>query len=391
MTYRYAVVGAGRQGTAAAYDLAVHGDASRLVLADASAERARAAAERVNGLAVGATAEAVEVDATDVAALTDLLRSVDVAVCATPFALIPVCTEAAIAAPASMVDLGGHTPTVLSQLSRTAEAAEAGIVIVPDCGMGPGMNNTLGLYAMELLEAAGWRPTGVRLYDGGLPQDRSAPWGYRLFFDIEGLTNEYDGDALVLRRGEVTRVPALTEPETLSFPELGTLEAFVTSGGTSTVPYSLAGRLDVYENKTLRYPGHLVRFAAFKELGLFSEDPVQVPGAGRVVPRHLFHALLGPRLGTGPVEDICVMRSVGVGGRGEETATVTVDLIDLYDADTRFTAMERLTGFHAAIMAGFLARGEVAPGVVALERAVPAGRFLAEARRRGFHITERWS
>jgi len=46
MSYTYAVLGAGRQGTAAAYDMACWGDAGRVVLADYDLEVARRAAER---------------------------------------------------------------------------------------------------------------------------------------------------------------------------------------------------------------------------------------------------------------------------------------------------------------------------------------------------------
>ena len=51
-TYEYTVLGAGRQGTAAAYDMAKFGDASRGVLADIDQKLAEKAAERVNNLAL---------------------------------------------------------------------------------------------------------------------------------------------------------------------------------------------------------------------------------------------------------------------------------------------------------------------------------------------------
>jgi lysine 6-dehydrogenase len=46
--YNYVVIGAGRQGTAAAYDLMRWGEAERVVLADADADVAQASAGRVN-------------------------------------------------------------------------------------------------------------------------------------------------------------------------------------------------------------------------------------------------------------------------------------------------------------------------------------------------------
>ena len=212
---RYGVVGAGRQGTAAAYDLAVRSQAESVTMLDLQGPVAAHAAERINHLAGRDVAIGERVDVTDHRELVAALGPIDVFVCAVPFLLIPGCTRAAIEAGTSMVDLGGHTETVLEQLELSQEAGERGVVVVPDCGMGPGLNNTLGMYLIERLQAAGATPSSVRLFDGGLPQDRPEPWGYRAAFHIDGLTNEYDGEALFLRDGKVTYVPALTEPEML--------------------------------------------------------------------------------------------------------------------------------------------------------------------------------
>jgi lysine 6-dehydrogenase len=148
--------------------------------------------------------------------------------------------------------------------------------------------------------------------------------------------------------------------------------------------------LQVYENKTLRYPGHYHQFKAFKDLGLFREDPIEVAPGLSVSPRQVYHALLGPMLSTERVIDICVMRAKGTGELDGKDLSFVIDLVDRYDEVTGFTAMERLTGWHAAIMTQFIARGETSPGVWPLEKVITAERFMAEVRRRGFQITERW-
>lgn len=85
------------------------------------------------------------------------------------------------------------------------------------------------------------------------------------------------------------------------------------------------------------------------------------------------------------------MRAKGVGedANGHERAVI-IDLVDYYDEATGFTAMERITGWHAGIMAEFIARGIVEPGVWPMERAVPAGVFMEKVRERGFNVTVRW-
>jgi lysine 6-dehydrogenase len=204
--FRYAVIGAGRQGTAAAYDMAKWGGAASVLMADYDAGQATRAAERINTLTGRSVATSAQINARDEDALVNLLDGIDVFLAATPFIYLLACTRAAIRSGASMVDLGGHTDTVLQQMSMSDEANAAGVAIIPDCGMGPGMNNTMGLYTVERLQALGATPREVRLWDGGLPQNPPEPWGYQCSFHINGLTNEYDGKALVLRDGRVTHV-----------------------------------------------------------------------------------------------------------------------------------------------------------------------------------------
>jgi lysine 6-dehydrogenase len=386
----FAVLGAGRQGTAAAYDLARSGRASRVLIADADPTVAVRAADRVNGLTGSEVAVGTKLDVREVGAVETLLVDVDVAVCAVPFRLILGCTKAALRARTSMVDLGGHTETVLEQLELDEDARAAGVAVVPDCGMGPGLNNTLGVYAIEQLEARGAQPRSVRIWDGGLPRRPPEPWGYQCSFNIDGLINEYDGHAVFLRHGEVTLVETLTELETVHFDATGDLEAFVTSGGTSTVPYTYERRLETYENKTLRYPGHCAQFKAFKDLGLFSREPIEIAGLGRVSPRAVLGALLRPQIEVDQVEDICLMRARGEGFVSGADVAIDVEIIDGYDETTGLTGMERLTGFHAAIMAEFVASGAVEPGVRPVERAIEATPFLRAVKERGISVAERW-
>lgn len=390
MSYRYLVLGAGRQGTAAAYDMVRFGEAAEVVLADVDGTAVKAAAQRVNELAEEDLAVGVRIDVSDGAALGRLLHGVDVCLSAVPYAYNLTITRAAIEAGAGMCDLGGNTDVVYRQLALDSEAREANISVVPDCGMGPGMTNTLATYAMSLLD----EPQEVYIWDGGLPQNPQAPWHYQLTFHVEGLTNEYDGDARFLRDGKLTCVPCFSELEEVEIPPLGRLEAFVTAGGASTPVQTFAGELEVYQNKTLRYPGHCAQFKAFRDLGLFSREPVTV-GDQAVVPRELYHILLEPHIvptslqAEPAVRDVCVIRVKAVGTQERQPAEAVVDLVDYYDEATGFTAMQRCTGWHAAIVAEMIARREVRPGVVPLELAVPGADFVAEARRRGFHITAR--
>ena len=385
MAFRYAVIGAGMQGTAAAYDLARFGDAAEIRLADQDPIRAERAAAHLNRLLGRPLVQPAVLDVRDEEAAVAFLRTADAAISAVPYRFNPLLARAALRARTSLCDLGGHLPTTREVLALDEAAREAGISLIPDCGLMPGLGNTLAVYAMRRMD----QPRHVRIWCGGLPQRPKGPLGYQLFFHIAGLTAEYTGKAVFLRQGRIVEVEALSEPETVTFPPpVGTCEAFVTSGGTSTCPWSFQGILETYEEKTVRYPGHLERIRLLAELGFLETEPVEVDGV-RVVPREVFHRLVEPRLQF-PEDpaDVVVLRVTCEGSHRGEPMTLTLDLMDFYDPETGFTAMERTTGGHAAVVATMMARGQTPKGALPVERAVDPEIFLAEWLRRGIPIRE---
>jgi len=387
MGYQYAVLGAGRQGTACAYDMIKFGEAEGVLLADQSLDAAQAAAARVNELLGTDRARAVQLDVTDHEALVAALTGIDAFLSAVPYYFNLGITKAAIQAGASMCDLGGNTDLVREQLALSSKAKAAGISVIPDCGQVPGMGSTLMVYAMSLLDEA----EEVFMWDGGLPQDPRPPFGYLLTFNIAGLTNEYAEPPIFLREGHPTLVPTMDELEEIEFPPpVGRLEAFTTGGGVSTLPWTFEGKLETLQNKTVRYPGQFAQLRAFYDLGLWSMEPVQV-GNQEVVPRDLFHALFEPLVTYPEDKDVVVIRIQALGQKDGQAAEAVLDLMDFYDEETGFTAMERTTGWDGAIVAEMMARGQTPRGAVSLELAVPADLFVAELARRGIEVKARVS
>lgn len=383
-TYTYAVLGAGRQGTAAAYDMARWGNARRVILADLDIEVARRAAERVNGLIGASIAEPAQVDVTDVAALERLLVGVDALLSCVPYFYNLDITPVAIRAGVHMCDLGGHTGIARQQHGFDAQARAAGLSVIPNCGQVPGMGTSLILYAMEQLDEA----TDVYMWDGGLPQNPRPPFNYLLTFHIAGLTNEYAEPAIFIRQGKVVEVEPITELETLEFPEpIGRLEAFVTAGGLDTMPYTFQGRLRTLQNKTLRYPGHFAQLRAFYDLGLWDQTPIRAGGA-EVVPREVFHALFEPKVTFPGDRDLIIVRVKAMGKKDGKDAEALIEVTRYFDEETGFTAMEQGTGWSAAIVAEMMVRGETPRGAGGVETMVPARPFVQALRQRGFHITE---
>jgi lysine 6-dehydrogenase len=146
------------------------------------------------------------------------------------------------------------------------------------------------------------------------------------------------------------------------------------------------GQVQRLENWTLRYPGHAEWFKAFRTLGLFEEEPIQV-GDQTVIPREVFHTLLAPHISAPLIKDVCILRGEGRGIKEGKETEITIDLLDYYDEDTGFTSMERLTGWHVAIMMGFQAKGAVPAGATSLEKAIKASTFMEALKERGIEYT----
>jgi lysine 6-dehydrogenase len=380
--YRYAIIGTGRQGLSAAYDLARFGSAEEILLCDLNLETAEKGAAKLRVLLSQDIFKPLTLDAGNPDQLRQILKDVDSAISAVPFTFNLGITQAAIECKTHLCDLGGHTNTVLKQLALDESAKTSGITIVPDCGMGPGLNISLGVLAMSFVE----KPVNLFIWDGGLPLHPAPPWNYISTFNINGLTNEYEGPAWFIRDGKPVQVACLGEVEELDFPApLGRLQAAVTAGGLSNAPWTFAGKLQRLENKTLRYPGHWQTFRAFQQLGLFEQDPVTLKGQS-VIPREVFHALLQPKISSDQVRDICVIRARCEGETDGKNAVCTLDLCETFDEQTGFTAMEKFTGWHASMVAILSAQNKLPEGAVPIEIALSGELLMEEAKKRNWAI-----
>ena len=392
MTYRYAILGSGRQGTAAAYDLAVRGEAEFILLADLEIEQAERAAARINRLTGRTVAKATVLNVRDSETVMDTLRQhrIDAFISGVPYFFNLELARAAVRAGVSMADFGGNTEQTRAQLALDAEAKAAGITLTPDCGQVPGLGNSLCAYTMSLFD----EPRDLIMYDGGIPADPKPPWNYILTFNIEGLTNEYFGTTVFIEDGRRIEMSCFhdREYELIDFGEgIGTLEAFTTAGGTSTMPWTWDGKLRTLKNKTIRWPGHYAQWKAFSDAGLLELTPVEVDGQ-MVIPRHVLHAVLGPQIYAGPEErDLVIVRIFGRGLKDGAEREVIVDLFDRYDDTTGFTAMERTTGWHAAIICAAQASGATPRGGVPGELTMSGRAFAAELRKRQFDLRVSWA
>jgi lysine 6-dehydrogenase len=390
MKNSYAVLGSGRQGTAIAYDLACFGEASSIVLLDQDGALAQKAARRVNQLSGTKLARGGTLDVQDQKALLKSLVGMDVCISAVPYKFNAELTKAAIEAGAHFCDLGGNTDIVREQIGMASSAKKAGVSVVPDCGLAPGMANSLALYILERLDSINATPRQIKMYCGGLPQNPQPPLGYQMLFSMDGLINEYDSPVYSLRNGKIKELEPLTELEEVEFSEpVGRCEAFLTSGGTSTAPWRYEKSLQAYEYKTVRYPGHCEKIKVIRDLGMWEPEQESIRGT-KVAPRVVFAHMAGSRLEFPDARDLVVLRVQGIGDekKSKRPIKIQLDLIDYFDPVTGFTAMERTTGFPTAIVAILQAQGAIKPGANPPDPSVPAKPFVSALLDRGFDLRE---
>ena len=384
MPYKYVILGAGRQGVAIAYDLAKNCEAASVALADISRETAENAVARLTRLLPSTMCKfiALGCDVSNRQDAINAMKGADVVISAVPYRFNVELTDAAIAAGASFCDLGGNTGIVREQLRRDKAAVTAGVSIIPDCGLAPGLGNNLAAHGVESLDD----PEHVHIRCGGLPEKPVGPLGYKILFNIEGLINEYSGHGEFIRDGKLAEVRTLTELEQIEFPPpVGICEAAVTSGGTSTCPDTYLGRLRSYDYKTIRYPGHFAIMRALMELG-FLRDEAKLHDGTIIKPGAICRQLLEDRLDFPDVRDIVLLRVTVVGFHGGKPRTLRYDLYDRHDEKTGFTAMERTTGFPTSLVAYMQARGLTTAGARPLEVAVPARQFFDELPQHEIHV-----
>jgi lysine 6-dehydrogenase len=377
---RILVLGGGAQGSACALDLARTDGVMQVVLADADVSRPRSFLAPY----VGSGVDLVEADATDEGRVRALMAEVDGVACALPYYFNTAMARLAIEAGAHFCDLGGNTEIVEEQMTLAERAVSAGVSVVPDCGLAPGMVNVLAQGGIDALDDT----RSVRMLVGGLPQEPEPPLNYQVVYSLEGVLDYYSTPVLVLEGGEVVEREPLTAVESVDFAPLGTLEAFLTAGGVSSMPFRYRGEIESMTYKTLRYPGHAYLMKSMRDLGLFDTEPVDVDGV-RVSPRDVFIATVGPHLVRPEGRDLVAMRVVVEGTKRGVPSMVTYELLDRYDEATGVTAMMRTTGYSLAAIARLQVEGRIPPGVRTPWECVPADLYVRVLGERGVKIERR--
>lgn len=333
------VLGSGLVGGPMALDLAKDKD-FKVTVVDIDAQ-ALARIKKTKGITT------LQEDLSDAKIVRRIVQKHDMVISAVPGSMGFRTLQTVLEAGKTVVDIA-FFPEDAFELD--AVARKNNVIAVVDCGVAPGMSNILAAHARQKLD----EPASITIYVGGLPEVREWPYEYKAVFSPADVIEEYVRPARYIENGQMVIRPALSDPELMNFPVVGTLEAFNTDGLRT-----LAKTLDVpnMKEKTLRYPGHIEKMAVLRETGFFEAEEIEIKGV-RIRPLDFTSKLLFPKwkLHEGEV-DLTVMRVIVEGKKKGRSVSITYDLFDRYDEATGIHSMARTTGYTATTAARLLARG----------------------------------
>jgi lysine 6-dehydrogenase len=372
-----AVIGCGMIGKAAAYDLVQNPEVTEVKIIDPDKRR-------ILHLNAWLGSEKVKMgfaDASDMESCRRQLSGYDAALSCVPYRYNHGLAKAAIAEKVHLLDLGGNNDVVAQELKLDKQAKRAGVLVVPDCGLAPGLVSVLTKKLYEEFDEL----RSVHLRVGGLPQEPQPPLDYALVFSVTGLINEYVEPCTRLRYKKIDIGEPLGDLEKIAFPEpYNTLEAFNTSGGSSTLPQTYTGKIANLDYKTIRYRGHRDKIKLLFDLGLADSQPFRK--GSDLSAREVLEAKLSESLPKDQ-KDAILLRARGEGIYKGTLATVTYQMIDTYDSQTGLTAMMRTTAFPATVLMGLIGSGEIKErGALTQEHFVPAQKIIDGLTQRGIKI-----
>lgn len=333
------VLGSGLVGRPMAADLA-NDPSFTVTVADRSADS-------LNKLSSSLPIKKIQADLSNSEELQKLLASADIVLNAVPGFMGFNTMKQIITAGKNVVDIA-FFPEDCFLLDALAK--EKNVIAVTDCGVAPGMSNLLAGHVDHLLDST----ETVLIYVGGLPVIRDWPYEYKAPFSPIDVIEEYTRPARYVENGVLVTRPALSDPEFLSFPGIGTLEAFNSDGLRSLAVTLKAPNM---KEKTLRYPGHIEKIIVLRESGFFSENEIEVKGV-KVRPLDVATKLLFPMWELKEDdEEFTVMKVIVEGKKGSDKLRYTYDLMDRHDAVTNVHSMSRVTGYTATTALRMVAKG----------------------------------
>jgi lysine 6-dehydrogenase len=373
-----AVLGSGMIGKAITFDLLKNSNFDKIAIVDYNKNSLLSAKNFLQGEKLNF----IQMNINKSSEINSIFKNFDLAISAIPYLYNFKLAKKAVKFKTHFLDLGGNNNIVENERKLFKKAKEQKITIIPDCGLAPGLVSIITRDIVETLDYVNF----VKIRVGGLPLKPKPPLNYQIVFSLDGLINEYVEDSMVLDHGRIVKMKSMTNVEKIIFPNpFGELEAFLTSGGCSTLPYTYRNEIDYLDYKTIRYPGHCEKFKFLLDIGFGSEDSIRIMEHD-IIPRKFLIQLLKkklPKIG----RDVVLLKIFSKGLKDNKKINLEFTMIDYYDDNNRITAMMRTTGFSVSIIAQMIENGLLYKhGVFCPEEIIPPSNFYQELNKRNIKI-----
>lgn len=208
--------------------------------------------------------------------LKELIDKVDVVISLLPYALHPMVAEHCIAGKTNMVT-ASYLSEPMKQLHQ--KAVDAGVSIVNEVGLDPGIDHLLAMECFEEVQLGGGKVQSFVSYCGGLPAPECSdnPLRYRFSWSPRGALMNTVSGARYLRDGQIVEITPggqlLEKAEPLEFLPGFAFEGFANRDSIDYINhYGITEARTVFRG-TVRYTGYSEHVLGLIRLGLISPEP----------------------------------------------------------------------------------------------------------------------
>jgi saccharopine dehydrogenase-like NADP-dependent oxidoreductase len=266
-------------------------------------------------------------------------------------------------------------------------ASRAGVSILPDCGMSPGLGSIFVGHVASRLDQV----DSVYMFNGGIPEKPVPPLDYVITWSARDLIELYTREVSIVKNGRIVQVEAMSGLEEMTFPGVGKLEAFY-SDGLRTLLRNVKVTNEMWE-KSLRYPGHIEKIRLLKALGYFEEKPMTIDGIS-ISPRDVTARILESKLKRPEVQDVVAMQVEVSGLKAGRKILYTFHLLDRFDKKKKVTALARTTAYTTSAVAQLVIdetieeKGVIPPEKLGMNEIIYK-KFMSLMKKRGILIAEK--
>jgi len=219
-------------------------------------------------------------EASDEVALSNLVKDHDITVSLLPYVFHVMVAGHCLRHKKNMVTTSYVKPEMQA---LDAQAKEAGIIILNELGLDPGIDHMSAMRIIDTVHNRGGKIEEFYSICGALPAPEAAtnPFKYKFSWSPKGVVMAGNNDGKYLKDGKEVYVPTkelFKNPIQVDFPTLGELEVYPNRDSISYIDIYGIPEVSTIQRGTFRYKGWCETIHVMKQLNLISYEKVNLEG-----------------------------------------------------------------------------------------------------------------